>query len=234
MKATSTFQTARDIDMAFRDMHTIRIPMGTPVKWIEGGGGGYVIDPSDVRLDSPTEGLFKHDSTYYFIFVDPKDVVEIPPAKPPAPEAPARTLNAKWHIDLDRTTPAHLVAESGVRIELWAISDVDLRRLGMRMVALMIQRADKQRDSRSRPPAEDHPLTIEDQAGDMLAAIDAIEGALMRVPDLLERLDMFKDADDDVVVKLPSVLGKELRDIRKALAECTRIVNSEQYNPPRV
>jgi len=66
-------QTAHDIRMTFRRIHSIVIPAGTKVERAH-GTGGWTVHPSRVRLESGTHSLFKHDSEYYFIWVDEKDL----------------------------------------------------------------------------------------------------------------------------------------------------------------
>jgi hypothetical protein len=79
--------TKHDVRFTFRDTHDVLIPAGTPVKWIEGGAGGWAVEPKAVQLLSKTAALFKHDSTYFYIWVgeadlEPKDTVEASPPRP--------------------------------------------------------------------------------------------------------------------------------------------------------
>jgi hypothetical protein len=79
--------TKHDIRRSYRDIHDILIPAGTPAKWIEGGAGGWAVEPRSVQLLSKTGALFKHDSTHFYIWVgaadlEPKDVVEASPPRP--------------------------------------------------------------------------------------------------------------------------------------------------------
>jgi hypothetical protein len=67
-------KTKADIIMTFRETHQIRIPAGTEAKWIKGGAGGWAVEPKAVKLLSATHSLFDHDSTYYYIWVDAKDL----------------------------------------------------------------------------------------------------------------------------------------------------------------
>jgi len=67
-------KTKHDIRATFRDFHSILIPAGTAADWIEGGTGGYAVKPGAVRLLSDTASIFKHDSTYYYIWVSEKDL----------------------------------------------------------------------------------------------------------------------------------------------------------------
>jgi hypothetical protein len=67
-------KTKHDIRATFRDMHSILIPAGTPADWIEGGTGGFAVAPGRVQLMSNTASLFKHDSTYFYIWVSEKDL----------------------------------------------------------------------------------------------------------------------------------------------------------------
>lgn len=66
--------TRHDIKLTFRETHDLLIPAGTPAKWIEGGQGGWAVDPKVVLLLSKTESLFKHDSTYFYIWVKEADL----------------------------------------------------------------------------------------------------------------------------------------------------------------
>jgi hypothetical protein len=140
----------------------------------------------------------------------------------------ATELNAAEHVDIERTTPLQLMTLSGVSIPLWTVDERDLRRIGARMVALMIERASF--TERGDPST---PLTIVDQAQDMFAAIDAIEGALMGAEGFpIEKFEtLWAGTDDEVVLSVRIKVG-QMRRIIKALAECTRIVNSDQYNRP--
>lgn len=67
-------KTKHDIRTTFRDMHDLFIPAGTKPRWIEGGQGGWAVGPHQVELRSETSALFKHDSTYYYIWVSEKDL----------------------------------------------------------------------------------------------------------------------------------------------------------------
>jgi hypothetical protein len=65
------------------------------------------------------------------------------------------------------------------------------------------------------------------QAQEMRVAIDHIEGALMAL-DLDELMDLFEDQRDTLVLHPPMTVG-ELRRVCNALKECTRIINSKEY-----
>lgn len=68
-------KTKREIVIpAWRDMHALRIPQGTPVQTVKNPGGGFVVRPASVVLESKTAALFKHDSTYFYIWIDGEDV----------------------------------------------------------------------------------------------------------------------------------------------------------------
>lgn len=56
-------------------------------------------------------------------------------------------------------------------------------------------------------------------------AIDHLEGALMSYGDLVDLPELFEDAPDDLVIA-PKVTVGQMRHVCKALAECTRIINS--------
>ena len=77
--------TKHDIKLTFRDMHDILIPAGTPAKWIEGGTGGWAVEPKSVQLLSNTAALFKHDSTYFYIWVKEADLQPKESCEPSAP-----------------------------------------------------------------------------------------------------------------------------------------------------
>ena len=62
---------------------------------------------------------------------------------------------------------------------------------------------------------------------EMRDAIDHIEGALMAL-DLVELVELFETTGDAVVLQPPITVG-ELRRICSALAECTRIISSPEY-----
>ena len=66
-------KTKREITFdAWRELHALRIPEGVPVQEIK--GSGFAVLPQFVDLQSKTENLFRHDSTYYYIWIDEKDV----------------------------------------------------------------------------------------------------------------------------------------------------------------
>lgn len=71
-------RTKHEIRCKFRDMHDLLIPAHTPVTWREGGQGGWSVEPYAVKVLSDTAALFKHDTTYYFIWVKEQDLEEIP------------------------------------------------------------------------------------------------------------------------------------------------------------
>jgi hypothetical protein len=67
----------------------------------------------------------------------------------------------------------------------------------------------------------------------MRNAIDMIEGALMALGDFVDLPDLFVDAPDELILARKMTVG-EVRRICTALAECTRIINSEEFSPNRV
>ena len=64
----------------------------------------------------------------------------------------------------------------------------------------------------------------------MRNAIDMIEGALMRLGDFVDLPDLFENSDADVNIAPKMTVG-EMRRVCAALAECTRIINSDEYDP---
>lgn len=71
-------QTAHEIRMTFRDFHTMTIPAGTEAFWVDGGQGGWAIKPNAAHLTSNTASIFKHDTTYYYIWINQKDLIPCP------------------------------------------------------------------------------------------------------------------------------------------------------------
>lgn len=72
-------------------------------------------------------------------------------------------------------------------------------------------------------------LTLEQKARDMRNAIDMIEGAMMGAGDFVDLPALFATADETVVLAPKMTVG-EMRRVCNALAECTRIVNSDEYS----
>lgn len=68
-------KTARDLKIRFRDFHDLEVPAGTMVERAH-ATGPYAVHPSRVKLVSQTRAIFKHDAKYYFIFIDPAELVE--------------------------------------------------------------------------------------------------------------------------------------------------------------
>ena len=64
----------------------------------------------------------------------------------------------------------------------------------------------------------------------MRNAIDMIEGALMGLGDFVDLPDLFENSDADVNIAPKMTVG-EMRRVCTALAECTRIINSDEYDP---
>jgi hypothetical protein len=67
------------------------------------------------------------------------------------------------------------------------------------------------------------------KAREMRSAIDMIEGALMGAGELIDLPDLFDDARDDLALNPKITLG-QIRRITRALSECTRIINSSEYD----
>lgn len=73
-------------------------------------------------------------------------------------------------------------------------------------------------------------LLLVNKTLEMRHAIDMIEGALMGLGDFVELPEVFDGSRDDLILALKVKLG-EVRRVCAALAECTRIINSEEYDP---
>lgn len=72
-------------------------------------------------------------------------------------------------------------------------------------------------------------MTLEEKAKDMRNAIDGIEGAMMGLPDFVELPRIFDGCGDEVKIKTDMTVG-QMRRVCTALEECTRIINSSEYN----
>jgi len=64
---------------------------------------------------------------------------------------------------------------------------------------------------------------------EMRNAIDMIEGALMGAGELIDITGKFEGARDDLLL-MPKITLGQLRRIRNALSECTRIINSDEFD----
>ena len=64
---------------------------------------------------------------------------------------------------------------------------------------------------------------------EMRNAIDQIENSLMGFGDLIEVEELFDGARGDLPVKV-TVTVAQLQRVRNALAECTRIINSPEFD----
>lgn len=62
---------------------------------------------------------------------------------------------------------------------------------------------------------------------EMRNAIDHIEGALMGW-EVLDLMEIFEDQRDNLILQPKMTVG-ELRRVCNALKECTRIINSKEY-----
>jgi hypothetical protein len=67
------------------------------------------------------------------------------------------------------------------------------------------------------------------KAREMRNAIDQIEGALMGAGELIDLPARFEGARDDLQLTPKMTLG-QIRRIARALSECTRIINSPEYD----
>lgn len=70
-------------------------------------------------------------------------------------------------------------------------------------------------------------------ASEMRNAIDMIEGAMMGAGELIDIPSKFEDARDDLLV-MPKITLGQLRRITRSLSECTRIINSNEYDPETI
>lgn len=68
------------------------------------------------------------------------------------------------------------------------------------------------------------------KASEMRNAIDMIEGALMGLGDFVDLPDLFEGTAEHVNLAPPMTVG-EVRRVCTALAECTRIINSDEFDP---
>lgn len=68
------------------------------------------------------------------------------------------------------------------------------------------------------------------KAIDMRNAIDMIEGALMGLGDFVDLPDLFEGTAEHVKLAPQMTVG-EVRRVCTALAECTRIINSDEFAP---
>jgi hypothetical protein len=76
--------------------------------------------------------------------------------------------------------------------------------------------------------AEPHEPALLDRAMKMRNAIDMIEGAIMALPDFVDLPKVFDGARPDLVISPKMTVGQMLR-VCQAVAECTRIINSDEY-----
>ena len=68
------------------------------------------------------------------------------------------------------------------------------------------------------------------KASEMRNAIDMIEGAMMGLGDFVDLPDLFEGTAEHVHIAPKMTVG-EMRRVCAALAECTRIINSEEFAP---
>lgn len=73
------------------------------------------------------------------------------------------------------------------------------------------------------------PRDPDKKAREMRNAIDMIEGALMGAGELIDLPDVFDGCRDDLELTPKMTLG-QIRRITRALTECTRIMNSAEYD----
>lgn len=72
-------------------------------------------------------------------------------------------------------------------------------------------------------------MSTASKAAEMRHAIDMIEGAIMGCGNLLDLPNIYAGASDDLIIT-PKLLLSEVRRVREALKECTRIINSPEYD----
>ena len=65
----------------------------------------------------------------------------------------------------------------------------------------------------------------------MRHAIDMLEGAMMGLGDFVDLPDIFDGSPDDLQIAPKMTVG-QMRRVCTALAECTRIINSDEYVIP--
>lgn len=78
---------------------------------------------------------------------------------------------------------------------------------------------------------DDEELSLRQKALDMRQALDLLEGSLMRFGDLVDYPDKWGEPLRRSVSITIRVNAGQIYDVCAALAEATRIVNSEEYNP---
>ncbi len=69
---------------------------------------------------------------------------------------------------------------------------------------------------------------VTERAREMRHAIDMFEGAMMGLGDFVDLPELFEAASDDLKIN-PSMTVGQMRRVCEALAECTRIINSDEY-----
>lgn len=77
--------------------------------------------------------------------------------------------------------------------------------------------------------AQSELAVLTEKARDMRNAIDALESSLMGLGNLIDLPDIFVDARADLELAIRCNV-KQMRRVCTALEECTRIINSSEYN----
>lgn len=75
-------------------------------------------------------------------------------------------------------------------------------------------------------------MTVKQKALEMRTALDGIELALQGVGDWDALRTLWKDARDDLTVKVAMPVAR-MRQLCDALDECNRIVNEPEFSPER-
>lgn len=75
-------------------------------------------------------------------------------------------------------------------------------------------------------------MSLKSKYAELRTAIDMMEGALMRCPEIIDLPEKWGEPRlrGQVGTTIISLTAKQVYDICDALAELTRIINSEEYN----
>jgi hypothetical protein len=71
---------SRDLVITYQDIHRLSVRRGTKAERQRSGwGDSYAVHWRNVDLLSKTDALFKHDRTYYFIWISNDDLIDTKP-----------------------------------------------------------------------------------------------------------------------------------------------------------